>query len=389
MTDLPVFHASRINDLATAARAVEEGHVDMIGMTRAHIADPHIVKKLMEGRADDIRQCVGAGYCIDRIYMGGEALCIQNPATGREATLPHVIAKAERKRRIVVVGGGVAGMEAARVSAERGHTVVLFEREERTGGQVNIAVKATWREALSGIPRWLDGQVRKLGVDLRLKTEATVERVLAEAPDIVVVATGGRPNLGNVQGGELAVSTWDILQGKVQPAENVLLYDEQSQHQGSSCAEFMAKRGSLVEIATYDRMIAEELGSTNFPIHLRELYKHKVVMTPDHRLTQVYREGNKLVAVLHNEYSEEEEERVVDQVVIEHGTMPMDELYFALKPLSVNRGQTDLHAILAATPQAIAVNPEGKFQLFRVGDAVASRNIHAALYDSLRLCKDF
>ena len=389
MTDLPVFHASRINDLATAARAVEEGHVDMIGMTRAHIADPHIVKKLMEGRADDIRQCVGAGYCIDRIYMGGEALCIQNPATGREATLPHVIAKAERKRRIVVVGGGVAGMEAARVSAERGHTVVLFEREERTGGQVNIAVKATWREALSGIPRWLDGQVRKLGVDLRLKTEATVERVLAEAPDIVVVATGGRPNLGNVQGGELAVSTWDILQGKVQPAENVLLYDEQSQHQGSSCAEFMAKRGSLVEIATYDRMIAEELGSTNFPIHLRELYKHKVVMTPDHRLTQVYREGNKLVAVLHNEYSEEEEERVVDQVVIEHGTMPMDELYFALKPLSVNRGQTDLHAILAATPQAIVVNPAGKFQLFRVGDAVASRNIHAALYDSLRLCKDF
>ena len=193
------------------------------------------------------------------------------PGDGARSHLPHVIPKAEHKRRIVVVGGGVAGMEAARVSAERGHSVVLFEREERTGGQVNIAAKATWREALSGIPRWLDGQVRKLGVDLRLKTEATVERVLAETPDIVVVATGGRPNLGNVQGGELAVSTWDILQGKVQPAENVLLYDEQSQHQGPSCAEFMAKRGSLVEIVTYDRMIGEELGSTNFPIHLREL----------------------------------------------------------------------------------------------------------------------
>ena len=177
--DIPIIHAQRVTDIATAARAVEEGHVDLIGMTRAHLADPHIVRKLMEGRPDDIRQCVGANYCIDRIYVGGEALCIQNPATGRERTMPHVIAKAGKKKRVVVVGAGPAGLEAARVSAERGHDVVLFERSGRTGGQVNIAARATWRELLSGIVRWLDLQAKKLKVDLRLNAEATADAVLA------------------------------------------------------------------------------------------------------------------------------------------------------------------------------------------------------------------
>ncbi|HLB79389.1 MAG TPA: FAD/NAD(P)-binding oxidoreductase, partial [Dongiaceae bacterium] len=315
--------------------------------------------------------------------------CIQNPATGREATMPHVVPKAATRRRVVVVGAGPAGLEAARVSAERGHHVVLFEKAERTGGQINIAARATWRENLSGIPRWLDGRVRRLGVDLRLNREATAEMVVAEKPDVVVIATGGRPNTGIVAGHELAVSTWDVLTGKAAPGENVLLFDDQSQHQGPSCAEYMAKRGSLVELVTPDRAPFEEMGSTNFSIHLRELYKMGVVMTPNQRVTQVYREGNKLVAVLKNDYTGQEEERVVDQLVVEHGTLPVDELYFALKPLSRNLGETDLRALVDGRPQAIAANPDGAFQLFRVGDAVASRNIHAAIYDSLRLCKEF
>jgi dimethylglycine catabolism A len=214
--------------------------------------------------------------------------------------------------------------------------------------------------------------------------------VMAESPDIVIVATGGKPNLTMVKGGaEFGVSTWDILNGKVPPGENVLLYDSQSQHQGPSTAEFLAKRGSLVEIVTYDRVVAEELGASNFSVHYRELYKNGAIMTPNHEVTEVYREGNKLVAVLKNEYTHQEEERVIDQLVIEHGTLPVDELYFALKPHSRNRGQMDLKAIVDGKPQTIETNPQGKFQLFRVGDAVASRNIHAAIYDSLRLCKDF
>ena len=385
-TDVPVFHAQRVTDLATAARAVAEGHVDMVAMTRAHIADPHLVKKLSEGRADDIRQCVGAGYCIDRIYVGGDALCIQNAATGREATMPHVIPKAERRRTVVVIGAGPGGLEAARVSAERGHRVVLFEKERGVGGQINVAAKGGWREALSGIPRWLLSQVTKLGVELRLGVEATEAAILAESPDVVIVATGGLPSKGHAKGAEHAVTTWDVLTGAVEPTGSVLLYDEMGQHNAASTAEVLAKRGCLVEMVTHDRMAAEEVGTTNQPIHLRELYKLGVVMTPNMELIEIYPEGNRLVAALRNTMTDAEEERVVDRVVVEHGTLPVADLFFALKGKSVNRGQIDLDALVRGEPQPW---PGGEgFALYRIGDATAGRNIHAAIYDALRLCKD-
>lgn len=390
--DVPVFHAQRITDLATAARAVAEGHVDMVAMTRAHIADPHLVRKLSEGRVDDIRQCVGAGYCIDRIYVGGDALCLQNAATGREATMPHVIPKASVKRKAVVVGAGPAGLEAARVLAERGHSVVLFEKQPLVGGQINIASKAGWREALSGIPRWLLGQVQKLGVDLRLGTEATEALIRAEAPDVVIIATGGTPNPGEMPGHELATSTWDVLTGKADLSGSVLLFDETGQHQGASTAEFIARKGSLVELVTHDRYVAQEVGTTNQPIHLRELYKLGVVMTPNMELFEIYREDNRLVAALRNTMTGAEEERVVDHVVVEHGTLPVDALYFSLKEGAVNRGQTDQAALVAGEMQPAIAAAEaagaGAYALFRIGDAVAGRNIHAALYDALRLTKD-
>ena len=387
--DIPVFHAGRIADLETAARAIQDGHLDMVAMTRAHLADPHIVRKLREGRADDVRQCVGANYCIDRIYTGGEALCIQNPATGREATMPHVVPRAARAKTVVVVGAGVAGLEAARVSAERGHRVVLFEAGARTGGQVNLAARATWREGLAGIPRWLDQQVRKLGVDLRLATKAGAENVRALAPDEVVIATGGRPNKGAFAGAELAVSTWDILAGTAEPGGNVLLYDDHGGHAGPSVAEVLAKRGCRVEIATPERAVGVEFGATNFPIHLRELYKMGVVLSPDLRLVRLAREDGRILAILRNEYTGDEEERLVDQVVAEHGTLAEDELYLSLKSGSTNNGEVDLRALARAEKQNVVRNPAGAYRLFRVGDCVASRNIHAAIFDSLRLAKDF
>ena len=383
--DIPVFHAQRVTDLASAARAVAEGHVDMVAMTRAHIADPHLVAKLMAGREDDIRQCVGAGYCIDRIYVGGDALCLQNAATGREATMPHQVARASHARRVVVVGAGPAGLEAARVCALRGHQVVLFERGPATGGQIRLAARATWREALSGIVRWLDAQVRQHGVALRLGVEADAAAVLAERPDVVVVATGGTPNLDDLPGAALADSTWSVLDGSLSPAGSVLLCDEMGQHHGASVAELLATRGCLVEIATQDRLIAQEVGTTNQPVHLRELYRLGVVLSPNLELIEICAEGNRRVAVLRNTMTGAEEERAVDHVLVERGTLPVDGLYHALKPLSANRGQLDLDALTTGRAQPV---PAAGFSLFRIGDAVAGRNIHAALFDALRLGKD-
>ncbi|MCB4770975.1 NADH:flavin oxidoreductase [Ancylobacter sp. Lp-2] len=384
--EVPVFHAQRVTDLATGARAVAEGHVDMVAMTRAHIADPHLMRKLIEGRDDDIRQCVGAGYCIDRIYVGGDALCIQNAATGREATMPHVIAKAATSRRVVVVGAGPAGLEAARVSAERGHRVVLFEKDDKPGGQINIAARATWREALSGIPRWLYAQVSKKGVDIRLGTEATEAAILAEQPEVVILATGGLAHTGFAKGAERAVTTWDVLAGRAEPSGSVLLYDEIGGHNAASTAEVLARKGCLVEIATHDLQIGQEIGTTNKPIHLRELYKAGVILSPNMELIEIYPEGNRLVAALRNTMTEAEEERIVDHVVVDYGTLPVEGLFQSLRAGSVNDGETDLDALVAGRPQRWT--GANGYALYRIGDAWTGRNIHAAIYDALRLCKD-
>ena len=212
---LPVFHATRITDPSTARHVLEQGCADMVGMTRAHIADPHIVAKVMRGEEDRIRPCVGAGYCIDRIYVGGDALCVHNPATGREQTMPHVIARAAGlSRRVVVIGGGPAGLEAARVSAARGHAVTLLEATDRLGGQVNLAARLDRRREILSVTGWLQQEVELGGVDVRLNRYAEPDDVLELEPDIVVVATGGFPNTDYFgEGGDLVVSGWDVLSG--------------------------------------------------------------------------------------------------------------------------------------------------------------------------------
>ena len=389
-TGLPVFHATRITDPSTARHAVAEGMADMVGMTRAHIADPHIVAKIRRGEEDRIRPCVGAGYCIDRIYVGGDALCVHNPATGRERTMPHAIQpSAGPRRRVVVVGGGPAGLEAARVSAARGHAVVLLEATGRLGGQVNLAARLDRRREILGITGWLEREVELAGVEVRLNTYAEAEDVLALAPDVVVVATGGMPDTGFFgPGEELVVSGWDVLSGQVGLSGEVLVYDENGQHQGPSVAEHLAARGARVSFVVPDRMPAVELGATNSAQFMKALYAGGVRFVPDLGLRGVRRDGNRLVATFKNMYTEQLEERRCDHVVVEHGTIAAAEIYFGLKAASRNHGEIDLEALLAGRPQALATNPDGRFQLFRVGDAVTSRNIHAAIYDSLRLCKD-
>ncbi|MGS0743644.1 oxidoreductase [Glaciimonas sp. GG7] len=396
VSTVPVMHAQSIRDAGQAERILATGMVDLVGMTRAQIADPYMVIKIRDGREDEIKQCVGANYCIDRQYNGLDVLCIQNAATSREESMPHIIAKSRGpKRKVVVVGAGPAGLEAARVARERGHDVVLFERSDAVGGQINLAAKAPQREQMAGIVRWFDMETKRLGVDRRLGVDADEAMILAEKPDIVVLATGGSnftaqvPAWGVAEG--LAVSSWDILSGRVAPGKNVLVYDGISTHAGFGVADYLASRGSQVEIVTPDVKIADDTGGTTFPIFYRRMYAQGIIPTPNYWLDSVYAEGDKKVAVLRNEYTDIQEERVVDQVVVENGITPNDSLYWSLKPQSVNHGQTNIQKLYAAEPQPALAEPlgDGRFLLFRVGDCISMHNIHAAIFDSLRLCKDF
>ena len=386
--DIPVMHASRISDVATARHAVRDGLVDLVGMTRAQMADPHLVRKLAAGDEDRIRPCVGANYCLDAIYQSGDAKCVHNPATGREQTLAHDTPPAPARRKAVVVGAGPAGLEAARVLGERGHEVVVLEAADLPGGQVRLASTAARRRDLIGIVDWRVSEAKHAGVGFRYGVYADADVVLAEHPDVVVVATGGIPNHDFLRtGGDLAVDTWDVMGGDVPPRGRVLVYDDNGAEQALDAAELLAVRGATVELVTPERTVGPLVGSMNSPAYLRAFAEHDVQVTLATRLVKVRRDpAGGLVATLRSEYADLEVERHVDQVVVEHGTLPNDDLYFHLVPRASNQGAVDHQALLAVRPQPVRTNDTGSFQLFRVGDAVASRNIHAAIYDALRLC---
>ena len=388
-TQFPTFHAARIPDVATARYAIASGKVDMVGMTRAHMADPHIVRKILEGREDDIRPCVGANYCLDRIYQGGSAYCIHNAATGRELTMPHDIAPAPVKRKILIVGAGPAGLEAARVAGERGHDVLVFEAANSPGGQILLTARTPRRREMMSIIDWRMAQCSARGVTVRFNTWVEVSDVLAAHPDIVIVATGGVPHTSVLKSGnDLVVSTWDILSAHIKPGANVLLFDDAGDHAALQAAEFIAHAGASLEIMTPDRTFAPEVMAMNLVPYMRSLQKLDVTFTVTFRLESVAREGNLLSAAVVSDYGGVRKERRVDQVVVNHGTVPTDDLYFALKPLSKNLGAVDYRELFAGLPQTASTNSTGEFQLYRIGDAVSARNTHAAIYDALRLVKD-
>ncbi|WP_415233539.1 FAD-dependent oxidoreductase [Pseudorhodobacter sp.] len=390
---LPTFHAARIPDVATARHAIASGKLDMVGMTRAHMTDPHLVRKIIEGREDDIRPCVGANYCLDRIYQGGHAYCIHNPSTGRELEQPHDIAKAQTPKKILIIGAGPAGLEAARVAALRGHRVVVHEAAAHAGGQIRLTAQTARRREMIGIIDWRLAQCEKLGVSIKYNSLADEATVTDEAPDVVIIATGGLPETAILDAGnELVTSAWDILSGDVRPGSNVLLYDEAGDPAGLQAADKVVEAGGKVEIMTRDRSFAPEVMAMNLVPYMRTLQRADATFTITWRVLSVRREGNGLVATVGSDYGDMTRERRVDQVIVNNATVPLDELYFALKPLSTNLGEVDYAAFIASTPQSAGPNPadpnrKGAFHLYRIGDAVSSRNTHAAIYDALRLMR--
>ncbi len=388
---IAVFHAAKIDDVASARHAIATGDLDMVGMTRAHIADPHIVRKIAAGKEAEIRPCVGATYCLDRIYEAGEALCIHNAATSREATMPHQIPRAESPRRIVIVGAGPAGLEAARVCGERGHEVVVLEAMPRPGGQLVLAARNPRRRDLLGIVEWRVAELARLGVELRLNTVAGTSIVNGLRPDVVIVATGGQPQLPPLEtGSELVVTSWDVLSGEVALAGAVVLYDDNGSHSALSAAELLARNPAVsLEIVTPERTLGVAVGGLNFVPYAAVFNETGTVVTLNQRVLAVQPSGDgRRQIVIGSDHHGHRRTQVVDHVVVDHGTAVLDELYFELRSCSANGGAVDYTALRNGTRQAVVRNPDGKYQLFRIGDAVANRNVHAAVYDALRLCKD-
>jgi dimethylglycine catabolism A len=357
---MPILHASRIVDPAHAERVLAAGQIDVVGMTRALIADPELPRKAREGRLEDIRTCVGANEgCIDRIYQGKPVTCVQNPTAGREAELAE-LKPAAVARKVIVVGGGVAGLEAARVAAQRGHRVVLLENSDELGGQVLLAARTPARGEYAGIARFLVGQVRKLGIDVRLGVAATAELVLAERPDAVVVATGSHAYVPPLPGidGKHVVTDRDVLTGEATLGANIVVVDDVHTEQALSTAELLLDAGKRVEVISPLFYVGQDVGVTSIvPLYAR-LHAKGVTLTPGTELRAI--EGSSVIVA--NVYSGAERRlEGVDTVVLSLGSRSTDALYRALK------GQ--VATLLAA------------------GDCVAPRGVHQAILDGTRAAR--
>ncbi len=323
VVSVPVITAGRVIHPMEAEQIVSNEQADLVIMTRALIADPQAPHKAMAGQLDDIRLCQGYNEgCIDRIYTGRGVTCVQNATIGRETEL-GALTPAEQPRKVVVVGGGPAGLEAARIARRRRHEVVLMEKGGKLGGQTLIGAKAPLRGEFSGATEWMSEQCRKSGVEVRLNCEATDELILSENPDVVVVATGARPLIPEVPGVENTVDAWSVLNGNVPEGERVVVIDEEYGFQGPSVAELLLDLGKSVEIITSMEAICTLLGATTRPAVYQRLFRKGIVIHPHLHVHVI--EGGTLIT--ENAWAETKGELTgYDAVVYAFGGQAVDEI---------------------------------------------------------------
>jgi 2,4-dienoyl-CoA reductase-like NADH-dependent reductase (Old Yellow Enzyme family) len=365
---IPVIATGRIVTPGEAESVIASGKADLVSMTRALLADPDLPRKAQSGRTDQIRTCTGCNEgCIGRNYEGQSVICIQNPVIGREAQL-DALAPADRPARVVVVGGGVAGMEAARVAALRGHRVVLFEAGAQLGGQVLLAARAPHREEYVGNARWLERQIAQLErVEVRLNRPAGVEDVLALEPDAVILATGARPArpaLPGLDGPRVqdAEAVFAQITGRVgdrppllaglPERAHVVVVDEEGYVKGMGVGDLLASMGCRVEFVTSQYMPGQQLPDMVRAPILRRCYGNRVRFHPNLVLC-----GMRGTSVLCRQFFAE------DELEIEN----VDLLVLAYPP---------------RVDDALARVLKGKVaQLRTVGDCVAPRGVASAILE--------
>jgi len=330
----------RIVDPGLAEKVLSEGSADMVGMTRALIADPELPNKLRDGRLDEIRSCIGDNQmCIGNVERGQMMRCTVNPTVGREGELARLWERAPKKKRVLVIGGGLAGMEVARTCAMRGHEVFLFEKENQLGGQMNLAAALPKRGDLISISRWYEKEIKRLGVEVRLNSEIQeneelVNFVLSETlAECIVLSTGSLPirngaqsfDYQEIKGHEYAVTGDDVLGGRAKFGKNVVILDESAFIQGLGLAEKLARAGSTVELVTRDTAPGNELHwSLQLPYVYENAMRAGVRFTPN----SFVREITKTQVVLYNIFTGEETIRSpVDTAVLETGRIPNDLLW--------------------------------------------------------------
>lgn len=357
--ELPVIGVGRIKDPIQAERVLQEGHADLVGIVRAQIADPYFAKKSRENRVEDIRLCLSCNQeCVGRMGFNRWLGCIETPGTGKEKVWGvGTLQLSQRPKKVMVIGGGPAGLKAAAVAARRGHRVTLYEKSDRLGGQVYTATRVTNRAEYGDIVRNLLHEISQVDVEVKTGMAVTPEMVAAERPDAVIVATGSVPNRHPIGGtdAEHVADVEDILLGRQEPGKRVLIFDQLGFHEATSCAEFLAEKGCEVEIATQGFYVGQDLGiSLDMENWYRRARRLGIKCHTDVSALGVIADG---LQMIHNYTGEVFEMNGFDTVVLSVPRVANCDLYTALKE----------HGTIET--------------LQRIGDCVAPRRAHAAIIE--------